>query len=75
MPASLDEARTIVAALPAGMAESVKFVGLDIDVVRRFREGMPLEGRHGRAGDGIQIGSDGLLLARLDRIVPPEIEI
>jgi hypothetical protein len=71
MPVSLAEARTVASSLPHAMAQQVKFVGLDIGVIRRLRDRAEIEPqRFRRVADEIQIGPDSLLFAPLDRVVP-----
>jgi hypothetical protein len=68
--------RRVAASLPQAMAQQVKFVGLDIDVIRRLRDNAEIEPRGFRqvAGD-IQIGPDSLLFAPLERVVPRDTTI
>ncbi|WP_050420530.1 hypothetical protein [Bradyrhizobium tropiciagri] len=64
LPFPLDRARTLAQTMP----DSIRFVGVDADVIRRALAGQRLDARARRSEGPVQIGADGLLYAPIDRV-------
>jgi hypothetical protein len=65
---TVDEARQTAETLPEILARQIRFVGIDVAVVRR--DNSAIEPRiTRRMSDGTSIGPDGLLFAPIERIV------
>jgi hypothetical protein len=76
LPMTLDQAIATAAAMPAELARQIRFVGMQIDHIRRLRDQSPLEPRPPRATkDGTSVGPDGLVFAPLARVRPLQVEI
>jgi hypothetical protein len=76
LPLTLDEARVAAAAMPAELAGQIRFVGIQIDDIRRLRDQSPLEPRPARGmADGTSVGPDGLVFAPIGRVRPLQIQI
>jgi hypothetical protein len=67
---TVDEARQTAETLPEILARQIRFVGMDLDVVRQLRDNSAIGPRVTRQmSDGTSIGPDGLLFAPIERIV------
>jgi hypothetical protein len=76
LPMTLEEARQSAETMPEALAQQIRFVGIDIDVVRQLRDKSVVESRLTRGmSDGTSIGPDDLLFAPIARIVPKAIVI
>ncbi|WP_426434083.1 hypothetical protein [Bradyrhizobium genosp. P] len=76
LPMTLDEARAAAATLPPELASQIRFVGMEIDNIRRLRDLTALKPRHTREmADGTSVGPDGLVFAPIDRVLPLQTEI
>ena len=76
LPMTVDEARQAAQTLPETLARQIRFVGMDIDVIRKLRDRSALEPRESlSAAGGVSVGPDGLLFAPIGRMVPKPIEI
>ena len=73
---TLDEARVASAAMPPELASQIRFVGIQIDDIRRLRDQSDLKPRPvRRSADGTSVGPDGLVFAPIGRVRPLQIEI
>ena len=76
LPMTLDEARVASAAMPPELASQIRFVGMEIDDIRRLRDQSDLEPRPvRRMADGTSVGPDGLVFAPIGRVRPLQIQI
>jgi hypothetical protein len=76
LPMTLDQAIAAATAMPAELARQIRFVGMQVNDIRRLRDHTPLEPRKPRAtADGTSIGPDGLVFAPLARVRPLQVEI
>ncbi|WIW50473.1 hypothetical protein ML401_35755 (plasmid) [Bradyrhizobium sp. 62B] len=71
LPFPLGQAQTLAQAMP----NSIRFVGVDADVIRRALAGQRLDARARRSDGPVQIGGDGLLYAPIDRVAPRSLAI
>jgi hypothetical protein len=71
LPFPLEQARTLAQTMP----DSIRFVGVDADVIRRALAGQRLDARARRSEGPVQIGGDGLLYAPIDRVTPRSLAI
>jgi hypothetical protein len=67
---TVDEARQTAETLPEMLARQIRFVGMNVDVVRQLRDNSAREPRsRGKCPTGRSIGPDDLLFAPVERIV------
>ncbi|UPT92302.1 hypothetical protein HAP41_0000048085 (plasmid) [Bradyrhizobium barranii subsp. apii] len=71
LPFPLGQAQTLAQAMP----NSIRFVGVDADVIRRALAGQRLDARARRSDGPVQIGGDGLLYAPIGRVAPRSLAI
>lgn len=71
LPFPIGQARTLDQTIPI----SIRFVGVDADVIRRALAGQRLDARARRSDGPVQIGGDGLLYAPIDRVTPRSLTI
>ncbi|BCH57374.1 hypothetical protein RvVAR031_pl07050 (plasmid) [Agrobacterium vitis] len=71
LPMSIDEARAVQASLPERLRPTVRFLGLETDVVEQYRSGSTIKAQSLRIdSSGPSLSSDGMMLAPLERINP-----
>jgi hypothetical protein len=76
LPMSVDQARAVQATLPERLRPTVRFLGLEMEIVEQYRSGSSIKAQSLRIDrNGPSLSSDGMLLAPLERIkpVPPTI--
>ncbi|MBX5160809.1 MULTISPECIES: hypothetical protein [Rhizobium] len=71
LPMSIDDARAVQASLPERLRPTVRFLGLETDVVEQYRSGSVIKAQPFRIdASGPSLSSDGMMLAPLERIDP-----
>ncbi len=71
LPMSIDEARAVQASLPDRLGPTVRFLGLETEVVEQYRSGSTIKAQALRIdSSGPSLSSDGMMLAPLERINP-----
>jgi hypothetical protein len=68
---SMGEAASLAQTMPG----RIKFVGLDVDIVRGLRDHHQIEPKVRRSFNDIQIGPDGLVYAPIDHVAPRSVTI
>jgi hypothetical protein len=57
------------------MPDSIRFAGIDAEVIRRALAGRRLDARARRSEGPVQVGADGFLYAPIDRVTPRAVAI
>lgn len=71
LPFPISQARTLDLTIP----NSIRFVGVDADIVRKALAAQRLDARARRSDGPVQIGGDGLLYAPIERVTPRSVTI
>jgi hypothetical protein len=76
LPMTVAQARQVADALPTRMARQIRFVGMNIETIRRLRDRSALKPRVVRGlADGTSVGPDGLVFAPIGRMSPTQVQI